>query len=63
MICVYNQFPLSCIGDDFMNSGGLFEEAPIGEVSLPAPVEADGPLEKVQGTLQNDAFNIRKYFQ
>lgn len=32
-------------GNDFMNGGGLFEDAPlpVGEVSMPAPVEAQKP--------------------
>lgn len=32
-------------GNDFMNGGGLFEDAPlpVGEVSMPAPVEEQKP--------------------
>ncbi|XP_060069827.1 double-strand-break repair protein rad21 homolog isoform X1 [Ylistrum balloti] len=31
-------------GDDFMNSGGLFEDAPMADVTMPAPVEVEGPV-------------------
>lgn len=33
------------LGNDFMNGGGLFEDAPlpVGEVSMPAPVEEQKP--------------------
>ncbi|XP_062573942.1 double-strand-break repair protein rad21 homolog isoform X2 [Saccostrea cucullata] len=35
------------MGNDFMNGGGLFEDAPlpVGEVSMPAPLEAEKPAE------------------
>ncbi|XP_069106113.1 double-strand-break repair protein rad21 homolog isoform X2 [Argopecten irradians] len=32
------------MGDDFMNSGGLFEDAPMADVSMPAPVEVEGTV-------------------
>lgn len=52
-------------GNDFMNGGGLFEDAPlpVGEVSMPAPVEAQKPEGNVMcnGTSCTDLLQFHNH--